>query len=524
MTDKSSVIGNELIRFVKVNDRKYNIYFDDFIANKLGSLFLTEWLVKTNDYVTAGDLLFDIFSYSKIKVSKAFSIVSPFSGKIEVLDPKTPYDKLKEYYSKNVLIGNIYLPIEIDTIIKPIALSEDVTDYYAFIPQTKIIGEFKIYLTINSGTIISNKNHIASINEMIIGEYSRYYTNVEELGLELTDTNLYNNLISFEYDLSITANGIFDLNNNQSLIFINYENSNNSILLFRILKNTENILHTKYANEIIIQIDEFTKNTNIKWGEIGGITLYQSNLNKFSAIISQTEFNEVVNFTFEYQNEKDFIVFNFPNNGYNLKTNDRIMFLFENDIIVSIPVVENSSITKMNFDNYELQLPITFGELEIFANQNLKRWRICFESKNKTIDCLIENNYYSNSLFQYILRDLVSKYIHTVSTEINNYKPLLNRKQYAESPTDENCYVYLMRDLTNNYYKIGISNSPKYREKTLQAEKPSIELVIAKKYPNRKIAESFEKALHQTYSEKRIRGEWFELDEKEIENIITTLK
>ncbi len=37
------------------------------------------------------------------------------------------------------------------------------------------------------------------------------------------------------------------------------------------------------------------------------------------------------------------------------------------------------------------------------------------------------------------------------------------------------------------------------------------------------MAESFEKALHETYSESRIRGEWFDLTEKEIENIIATL-
>lgn len=81
-----------------------------------------------------------------------------------------------------------------------------------------------------------------------------------------------------------------------------------------------------------------------------------------------------------------------------------------------------------------------------------------------------------------------------------------------------------MHDTSNHYYKIGISNKPQYREKTLQSEKPSIVIIISKKFPVRKIAESIEKALHETYSEKRLRGEWFELNLKDVEHIIETLK
>lgn len=81
-----------------------------------------------------------------------------------------------------------------------------------------------------------------------------------------------------------------------------------------------------------------------------------------------------------------------------------------------------------------------------------------------------------------------------------------------------------MRDNTNGYYKIGISNKPEYREKTLQSEKPSIELVACKKYPVRIIAESFESALHTTYSQQRLRGEWFNLNDADVAAIIETLK
>ena len=84
---------------------------------------------------------------------------------------------------------------------------------------------------------------------------------------------------------------------------------------------------------------------------------------------------------------------------------------------------------------------------------------------------------------------------------------------------DDACYVYLMHDLKTNFYKIGISNSPTYREKTLQSEKPTIILIRSKRFPNRKIAEILEKTLHNTYINKRIRGEWFALDLEDITDI-----
>ena len=93
-----------------------------------------------------------------------------------------------------------------------------------------------------------------------------------------------------------------------------------------------------------------------------------------------------------------------------------------------------------------------------------------------------------------------------------------------ESLIEEKCYVYLMHDTSNNYYKIGESKTPQYREKTLQSEKPSIELLCAKHYPNKKIAHAIEQALHKAYSSKRIRGEWFQQDSSDIKVLMETLK
>jgi hypothetical protein len=74
--------------------------------------------------------------------------------------------------------------------------------------------------------------------------------------------------------------------------------------------------------------------------------------------------------------------------------------------------------------------------------------------------------------------------------------------------------TYLMKDSHNNLYKIGKSINPKQRERTLQSEKPSINMV---KVWNRDI----ERDLHKLYKDYRIRGEWFRLNKIQVKYICT---
>lgn len=97
-------------------------------------------------------------------------------------------------------------------------------------------------------------------------------------------------------------------------------------------------------------------------------------------------------------------------------------------------------------------------------------------------------------------------------------------KQEINNVNFDPCYVYLMHDSKNGYHKIGISKTPKYREKTLQSEKPTIDLVCCKEFPSRKIAEAIESALHKVFEENRIRGEWFELSDADVTILKETLK
>lgn len=100
---------------------------------------------------------------------------------------------------------------------------------------------------------------------------------------------------------------------------------------------------------------------------------------------------------------------------------------------------------------------------------------------------------------------IISLFIRSVE----DYQPFETRQPLEiEKPKEDACYVYLMHDTSNGYYKIGISNKPRYRERTLQSEKPTIELIISRSFPVRKIAESIERSLHEVFTDKRLRGEW----------------
>jgi len=75
--------------------------------------------------------------------------------------------------------------------------------------------------------------------------------------------------------------------------------------------------------------------------------------------------------------------------------------------------------------------------------------------------------------------------------------------------------VYLMKNARNGYTKIGFTkNKPTFRERTLQSEEPEIELF---KYWKGSMHD--EEKLHNIFKDKRIRGEWFDLNETHIKQI-----
>lgn len=76
-------------------------------------------------------------------------------------------------------------------------------------------------------------------------------------------------------------------------------------------------------------------------------------------------------------------------------------------------------------------------------------------------------------------------------------------------------YIYVIRDKdVTGHYKIGRTNSPYIRLSTFEVKLPfEIEIIAIFACQNATIMES---ELHQRYAHKRVRGEWFALDESDI--------
>lgn len=90
----------------------------------------------------------------------------------------------------------------------------------------------------------------------------------------------------------------------------------------------------------------------------------------------------------------------------------------------------------------------------------------------------------------------------------------------------QKCSIYLKQN-GDGHIKIGISKNPKQREGTLQSQESSIKLLYSREFPDRQFAVQLEKTLHEIYKYWRIRGEWFNLNQNQVDtciNYITHLK
>jgi hypothetical protein len=94
--------------------------------------------------------------------------------------------------------------------------------------------------------------------------------------------------------------------------------------------------------------------------------------------------------------------------------------------------------------------------------------------------------------------------------EVSGDFPIVTRS-YTNLKRNTPTKIYVMLDKNTGYFKIGRSHNPKKREKTLQSEKPTIELLFSFD-----ATEELEKELHVVFGDKRIRGEWFYLTEDDI--------
>jgi hypothetical protein len=98
--------------------------------------------------------------------------------------------------------------------------------------------------------------------------------------------------------------------------------------------------------------------------------------------------------------------------------------------------------------------------------------------------------------------------------ETVNYFEIDIEKEEQKLKKDKATNVYLMIDKNTGLYKVGRSINPSTRERTLQSEKPTIEIIYYHPAIN-----SDEKHFHCKFKDKRVRGEWFSLDYSDIEYV-----
>ena len=113
-------------------------------------------------------------------------------------------------------------------------------------------------------------------------------------------------------------------------------------------------------------------------------------------------------------------------------------------------------------------------------------------------------------------------HIPRITNEVITNKKYEKEFITTQSPKTNEHFVYLMLNRRNGYFKIGKSKNSrtlKNREKTLQSEEPDMIIVglwIVK--------ENYEKILHLEFKDKRLRGEWFKLEEIDLNFLHNKMK
>jgi len=80
-------------------------------------------------------------------------------------------------------------------------------------------------------------------------------------------------------------------------------------------------------------------------------------------------------------------------------------------------------------------------------------------------------------------------------------------------------YVYLLYNEVTKLTKIGKSNDPEYRRRTLSSFEGKLDQVALFKFASSESAFVFEKNMHRVFSKKRKHGEWFDINDDDLDRI-----
>lgn len=273
--------------------------------------------------------------------------------------------------------------------------------------------------------------------------------------------------------------------------------------------NEVEIVENEYKGDCMIseEYDEFTSNIKI---QSASLVLY---------------FGQILILTIKYFDNKKILNIGYFGHDIPLIKGDSVSFLFEDGNILNYTITSNPIKSAGDNKFKYCDIVLKCDDIDCFSNYALKAIRFD-TNKAGIVEGQIHklgNAEYDTIIKKQILKQIFINYKHVLESK-GLYNDVVEDTPISSETTKETCYVYIMKDEKNGCHKIGISNRPEYREKTLQSDKPFIVMLQAKEFPSRKMARAFESALHSTYSEKNIRGEWFDLSPEEVDEVINALK
>lgn len=502
-TDKDLIIGEVNKRAVKL---------DDISLQQHSVLFKP---ISDGEYVSKGSFILDLglrsLSYGEYfrrnnisdyntNLSRGIKIFSNYSGYFNnmVSDTNVGFVNLGNTIKDTDLLFTIRLAENASETINSINIREIKFDY-SFLDKDFL--EDVPYLSDISFTkwLIPDYTYVnAGDDVLIISEFTRL-------------TPRYNQIIKAPYS-GILVHNIQETSRKEKLC--------KGTPLFTLYNDKSSLVNDLFKYRFNVSKDDFTGScvVNCEFEE-----KRFSILNNFYACsVLGMNMSSCVDINVEFVGGKYYLLLFYDKKIIRLDKNNSLLMLLDNGCILSL----KPSIKPANgLCKYQL----TDSDLSELEANKFTKWRIIGVDGEPLLSG--NNNCCSHIMSetnesQRLSYDTFQRFIIDFRGIVRNNTP---HEQLAETKTEElnsgekPCYVYLMIDTTNNFHKIGISNNPKYREHTLQSDKPTIELVCAKEYPSREIAEAIESALHRVYASKRIRGEWFNLDETDIDGIRKTL-
>lgn len=119
--------------------------------------------------------------------------------------------------------------------------------------------------------------------------------------------------------------------------------------------------------------------------------------------------------------------------------------------------------------------------------------------------------------------------LNTFAYSVNEEIKALARQQFklqtqieslkAEQKLEGKNWVYLFYNPQSQEYKIGYSSDLKTRQKSFQSVEPDIEVYLKIPVKSPRQALSLENFFHIEFEEKRMHGEWFRLDENDLQKL-----